>query len=77
MIAKEEDHQNVVTLNRSDELLKPRQADPVARITAITRSVQRKRHPPENLQEELVQRIRSERIRQGQYRGRWIVNLKK
>ena len=77
VITHKDERRDLVTLNRLDELLRPKQGDPVAKITAITRSVQRRRHPPEVLQEELVQRIRSDRIRQAQYEEIWIVNLKK
>ena len=73
----EEDRRDLVTLNRLDELLKPRQGDIIAKITVITRSLQKRRHPPDILQEALVQRIRSERIRQAQEEKLWIVNLKK
>ena len=73
----EEDRRDLVTLNRLDELLQPRQGDIIAKITVITRSLQKRRHPPDILQEALVQRIRSERIRQAQEEKLWIVNLKK
>ena len=48
-----------------------------ARINAVNRSAQRRRHPPKILQEEFVQRIRNERIRQAQDKERCVVNLKK
>ena len=49
----------------------------MARITVITRSAERVRHEPEVIQEEIVQRIRIQRIVQAQDEERWIVNLKK
>ena len=76
-IVAEEDRQNLMTLNRLDELLKPKQDGQLARITAITRSAERIRHEPEVIQEEIVQRIRIQRIVQAQDEERWIVNLKK
>ena len=48
-----------------------------ARINAVKRSAQRRLHPPKILQEEFVQRIRNERIRQAQDKERCVVNLKK
>ena len=76
-IVAEEDRQDLMTLNRLDELLKPKQDGQLARITAITRSAERIRHEPEVIQEEIVQRIRIQRIVQAQDEERWIVNLKK
>ena len=71
MITTEEDGQDLVSLNRLDVSLKPRQADSVAKITAIMRSMQQRRHSPEISQEELVQRIRSELILQAEDEERW------
>ena len=77
VISSQEDRQDLITLNRLDELLKPRHGGQIAKITAVTRSMQRRRQPPELLQEEMVQRVRSERIRQAQDEELWIINLKK
>uniref|UniRef100_A0AAV1UNR5 Reverse transcriptase n=1 Tax=Peronospora matthiolae TaxID=2874970 RepID=A0AAV1UNR5_9STRA len=76
-VVAEEDRQDLMNLNRLDELLKPKQDGQLARITAITRSAGRIRHEPEVIQEEIVQRTRIQRIVQAQDEERWIVNLKK
>ena len=57
-VGTEEDRRDLTTSKRLDELLKPKQAGQLARITAITRSSGRRRHQPEVLQDEIVQRIR-------------------
>uniref|UniRef100_A0AAV1UR94 Reverse transcriptase n=1 Tax=Peronospora matthiolae TaxID=2874970 RepID=A0AAV1UR94_9STRA len=75
-VVAEEDRQDLMTLNRLDELLKPKQDGQLARVTAIARSARRIRHEPEVIQEEIVQRIRIQRIVQAQDEQRWIVNLK-
>uniref|UniRef100_A0AAV1U163 Integrase catalytic domain-containing protein n=1 Tax=Peronospora matthiolae TaxID=2874970 RepID=A0AAV1U163_9STRA len=75
-VVAEEDRQDLMTLNRLDELLKPKQDGQLARVTAIARSARRIRHEPEVIQEEIVQRIRIQRIVQAQDEERWIVNLK-
>ena len=76
-VVAEEDRQSLITLNRRDELLKPKQDGQLARITAVTRSAERIRQQPEVIQEEKVQRIRIKRIVQDQDEERYIVNLKK
>ena len=48
----EDDRQDLMTLNRLDELLKPKQDGQLARITAITRSAGRILHESEVIQEE-------------------------
>ena len=62
----EEDQQDLRTLNRLDELLTPVNKEEVIKVAAITRSAMRRRREPELLQEEVVQRIRIERIKQVQ-----------
>ncbi|CAI5722011.1 unnamed protein product [Peronospora effusa] len=76
VITSEGDRQDLITLNRLDELLKSKQTESVVKVAAITRSTRRRRQPPEILQEEFVQRMRSERIRQAQDEECWIANLK-
>ena len=73
----EEDRRDLVTQNRLDELLKPKQDGKLARITAVTRSAERIRQHPEVIQEEIIQRISIQRTVQAQDEERWIVNLKK
>ena len=59
-----------------DELLTPGNKEEVIKVAAITRSAMRRRREPELLQEEVVQRIRIERIKQAQEEEVWIRNLK-
>jgi hypothetical protein len=66
----------LITLNRLDELLKPRSDSPVVHVSAVTRSTRRRRSASEALQEEIVQRMRSERIVQAQNEEKWIADLK-
>ena len=54
IVVAEEDRQDLMTLNRLNELLKPKQDGQLVRITAITRSAGRIRHEPEVVQEEIV-----------------------
>lgn len=77
VVTSTEDLQDLHTLNRLPELLKPRSTGSVVRVAAITRSVHRRRQQPRVLQEELVQQMRSERICQAQDEECWIANLKK
>ena len=76
-VVAEEYRRGLITLNRLEELLKPKWAGQLARITAFTRSAGRRRHQPEVIQEEIVQRIRIQRIVEAQDEERWIVNLKR
>uniref|UniRef100_A0AAV1TPZ2 Reverse transcriptase n=1 Tax=Peronospora matthiolae TaxID=2874970 RepID=A0AAV1TPZ2_9STRA len=61
-VVAEEGRQDLMTLNRLDDLLKPKQDDQLARVTAIAILARRIRHEPEVIQEEIVQRIRIQRI---------------
>ena len=72
----EQERQNLITLNRLDELLLPNQTDRVVKVAAITRSAARRHCQPEVLQEEVVQQVRIDRIRQAQDEERWIASLK-
>ena len=62
----EQERQNLITLNRLDELLLPNQTDRVVKVAAITRSAARRHLQPEILQEEIVQQLNIDRIRQAQ-----------
>jgi methyl coenzyme M reductase gamma subunit len=76
IVMVKEDQQDLRTLNRLDELLTPGNKEEVIKVAAITRSAMRRRREPELLQEEVVQRIRIERIKQAQEEEVWIRNLK-
>uniref|UniRef100_H3H5Y4 Uncharacterized protein n=1 Tax=Phytophthora ramorum TaxID=164328 RepID=H3H5Y4_PHYRM len=76
VVTSEADRQDLITLNRLDELLKPKDNNAVARVSAVTRSARRSRRVPRVLQEAIVQRIRSERITQAQDEEQWIANMK-
>ncbi|GMF30453.1 unnamed protein product [Phytophthora fragariaefolia] len=75
-ITSDEDRQDLVTLNRLDELLMPKFTDQVAQVTAVTRSAWRRRLQPETLHETVVRQMRSERIVQAQNKEKWIADLK-
>ncbi|POM78632.1 LOW QUALITY PROTEIN: Reverse transcriptase [Phytophthora palmivora] len=66
--------ENLMILNRLDELLKAKDDAAIVKIAAVTRS--RKNCRPQVLQEEIVQRMRMERIRRAQVEEKWIVDLK-
>ncbi|POM60973.1 reverse transcriptase, partial [Phytophthora palmivora] len=74
VIVKEEERQDLMTLNRLDELLTAKNDATPVNITAVTRS--RKKCRPQVLQEEIVQRMRMERINRAQDEEKWIVDLK-
>ncbi|POM68675.1 Reverse transcriptase [Phytophthora palmivora] len=74
VIVKEEERQDLMTLNRLDELLIAKNDATPVKITAVTRS--RKKCRPQVLQEEIVQRMRMERINRAQDEEKWIVDLK-
>ena len=58
--------QDLVTLNWLDELLLPRKTNRRVRVAAITRAAARRRHSPQMVQEEIVQQILIERIKEEQ-----------
>ncbi|POM66018.1 LOW QUALITY PROTEIN: Reverse transcriptase [Phytophthora palmivora] len=64
VIVNEEERQDLMTLNRLDELLIAKNDGARVKIGAVTRS--RKKCRPQVLQEEIVQRMRLERIRRAQ-----------
>ena len=76
IVVSDQDRQDLITLNRLDELLIPSQVEQVVKVAAITRSAVRRRCQPEILQEEIVQQVRIDRIRQAQDEESWISNLK-
>ena len=76
IVIMEKDQQDLRSLNRLDELLTPGNKEEVIKVAAITRSAMRRRREPELLQEEVIQRIRIERIKQAQEEEVWIRNLK-
>ncbi|POM59650.1 LOW QUALITY PROTEIN: reverse transcriptase [Phytophthora palmivora] len=74
VIVTEEERQDLVTLNRLDELLIAKDDAATVKIAAVTRS--RKKCRPQVLQEEIVQRMRMERVNRAQDEEKWIVDLK-
>ena len=64
------------TINRLPELLVPKDCSRVLRISAVTRSRTPAKVPADILQEEMVQRLRIERIRAAQDEEMWIRDLK-
>ncbi|POM76068.1 LOW QUALITY PROTEIN: Reverse transcriptase [Phytophthora palmivora] len=74
VIATEEERQGLMTLNRLEKLLIAKNYATTLQITAVTRS--RKNCRPQMLQEEIMQRMRIERINRAQDEEKWIVDLK-
>ncbi|POM72405.1 Reverse transcriptase, partial [Phytophthora palmivora] len=74
VIVAEEERQDLVTLNRLDELLIAKDDAATVKIAAVARL--RKKCRPQVLQEEIVQRMRMERINRAQDEEKWIVDLK-
>ncbi|POM80706.1 LOW QUALITY PROTEIN: Reverse transcriptase [Phytophthora palmivora] len=74
VIVKEEERQDLMTLNRLNELLIAKYDAATVKIAAITRSGKKCR--PQMLQEEIVQRMRIERISRAQDEEKWIADLK-
>ena len=66
IVVTEADRQELITLNRLDELLTPGSTEEVIKVAALTRFAARRRQDPEVLQEEVVQQTRIERIKQDQ-----------
>ncbi|OWZ13092.1 reverse transcriptase [Phytophthora megakarya] len=75
IVTAEEERQDLITLNRLHEILQPRSARSVTHVNAITRCV-RRTPPPAAMDESIVRRIRSQRIKQAQDEEKWIVDLK-
>ena len=76
MTVSDQDRQNLHMLNQLDELLTPKNVNRVVKISAVTRSAVRRRRSSESVQEDVVQRIRIERIKQAQEEQSWIANLR-
>ena len=76
MTISDQDRQNLQSLNRLDELLTHKSVDRVVKISTVTKSAVRRRRSPEVIQEDVVQRIRIERIKQAQEEESSIANLK-
>ncbi|POM67974.1 Reverse transcriptase [Phytophthora palmivora] len=71
VIVKEEERQDLMTLNRLDELLIAKNDATPVKITAVTRS--RKKCRPQVLQEEIVLGMKMERINRAQDEEKWIL----
>ncbi|POM71786.1 Reverse transcriptase [Phytophthora palmivora] len=74
VIITEEERQDLMTLNRLDELLTAKNDGATVTIAAVTRSLTKCR--PQVLQEEIAQRMRMGRINRAQDDEKWIVDLK-
>ncbi|OWZ14643.1 LOW QUALITY PROTEIN: reverse transcriptase [Phytophthora megakarya] len=83
-------YQDLVTLNRLDEILIPRTENPVMRVAAVTTRAARVISPAGVMQEDLIREMRVDRIKQAhRYRGEhrkrdfqweeevWIEGMKK
>ncbi|OWY97810.1 reverse transcriptase, partial [Phytophthora megakarya] len=70
-------YQDLVTLNRLDEILIPKTENPVARVAAVTTRAARARSPAYVLEEGLIREIRVDRIRRAQEEEVWIAGMKK
>ncbi|OWY97166.1 LOW QUALITY PROTEIN: reverse transcriptase, partial [Phytophthora megakarya] len=74
--------QDLITLNRLDEILVLNAEEEIAQVSAVTtrskaRSGVRVGSDPNSLREEVVRELRIERIRQAQDEESWIMGLKK
>ncbi|OWZ02525.1 reverse transcriptase [Phytophthora megakarya] len=73
-------YQDLVTLNRLDEILIPKTENPVARVIAVTTRAGRagRARPPASVMEEgLIREILVNRIKQAQEEEVWIAGMKK
>ena len=71
-MVSDQERQDLITLNRLNEILLPERVDRAVIVAAITRTAQRRRFQPIILQEEVVQQIRIGRIKQAQDEENWI-----
>ncbi|OWZ01620.1 LOW QUALITY PROTEIN: reverse transcriptase, partial [Phytophthora megakarya] len=69
--------QDLVTLKRLGEILIPKIETPVVRGAAVTTRASRVRTPAGVMQEDLIQKIRVDQIRQAQKEEVWIAGMKK
>ncbi|POM64657.1 Reverse transcriptase [Phytophthora palmivora] len=76
IVTTEEDREDLMTLNRLDELLRPKPPEVVVHVSAMTRQRNGSRPRPTILAENIVQHIRCERIRTAQDEEKWIPGLK-
>ena len=76
VVISDSERQDLVSLNRLDELIVPNRPDQVVKMATITRSTSRSRGRPQVICDEVVQQIRIERIKQAQEEEGWIANLK-
>ncbi|OWZ05761.1 LOW QUALITY PROTEIN: reverse transcriptase [Phytophthora megakarya] len=76
IVTSEDDRQDLITVNRLGEMLKPKLIETVVSVNEITRVAERQRHTPKAMEESIIQRIRCQRIRQAQDEE-WIADLKK
>nr|KAE8920668.1 hypothetical protein PF009_g29042 [Phytophthora fragariae] len=79
-VEEDSDFENLVTLNRLEEILEARQAEehPSAKVSPVaTRTAGDSRSRPAVLQEEVVRDLRIGRIKQAQDEEVWIAGLKK
>ncbi|OWY98026.1 LOW QUALITY PROTEIN: reverse transcriptase [Phytophthora megakarya] len=81
-VESEKEIQDLVTLNRLDEIVIVKIEDEIAQISAVTTrskasSGVRTEPDPDSLREEVVRELRIERIRQAQDEESWILGLKK
>eukprot|EP00644_Phytophthora_capsici_P011299 jgi/Phyca11/110676/e_gw1.18.312.1 len=77
VITSDADRQDLITINRLDEILRPKEHDAAVHVSAVTRAAGRRRQvQPEILQEAIVQQMRVQRIIQAQDEEVWIVHMK-
>ncbi|OWY97299.1 reverse transcriptase, partial [Phytophthora megakarya] len=69
--------QDLVTLNRLDEILIPRTENPVVRVAEVTTQASRLRSPAGVMQEDLIREVRVDRIKKAQEEEVWIADMKK
>ncbi|OWY99908.1 LOW QUALITY PROTEIN: reverse transcriptase [Phytophthora megakarya] len=70
-------YQDLVTLNRLDEILIPKTENPVVRVAAVTTRAGQARSPAGVMKEDLIREIRVDRIKQAQEEEVWIAGMKK
>ncbi|OWZ10188.1 reverse transcriptase [Phytophthora megakarya] len=70
-------YQDLVTLNRLDEILIPKTGNPEMRLAAVTTRAGRARSPAGVMQEDLIREIWVDWIKQAQEEEVWIAGMKK
>ncbi|OWZ14655.1 LOW QUALITY PROTEIN: reverse transcriptase [Phytophthora megakarya] len=70
-------YQDLVALNRLDEILIPRTENPVVRVAAVTTRAARVRSSAGVMQEDLIREMRVDRIKQAHEEEVWIAGMKK